>query len=71
MFCFTYFPLVGSPGSTVHGPSMGSMVQVGSLTYFVPDMADAVGVFEAATREYAQVDTWRNTSWVKLTMTHP
>ena len=47
------------------------MVQVGSLTYFVPDMADAVGVFEAATREYAQVDTWRNTSWVKPTMTHP
>ena len=39
------------------------MVQVGSLTYFVPDMADAVGDFEAATREYAQVDTWRNTSW--------
>ena len=37
-----------------------SMVQVGSLTYFVPDMADAVGVFEAATREYTQVDTWRN-----------
>ena len=36
------------------------MVQVGSLTYFVPDMADAVGVFEAATREYTQVDTWRN-----------
>lgn len=47
------------------------MVQVGSLTYFVPDMADAVGVFEAATREYAQVDTGRNTSWTGKTNHDP
>ena len=32
--------------------------QVGGLTYFVPDKADAIGVFEAATREYTQVDAW-------------
>lgn len=30
--------------------------KVGGLTYFVPDKADAVGVFDAATRLYTQVD---------------
>ena len=65
--------MVGSPDSmTVHDP-----IQVGSLTYFVPDMADAVGVFDAATREYTQVETWQNTNQATMTrydqptMTHP
>lgn len=37
------------------------MGQVGSLTYFVPDNSNAVGVFKADAQEYVEVDAWPGT----------